>query len=131
MKKGINLGNKNNQWKGNKVSYGALHDYIKYHFLKTKLCQCCNLVPAKDCANISGKYKRDLSDWEWLCRKCHMKKDGRYDNFLKVRFIGKKEDRMKYCRYCKLIFISNRKEIFCSRNCSNKSRIKIADLSTL
>lgn len=28
-------------------------------------------------ANISGKYKTDLSDWEYLCRRCHMKKDGR------------------------------------------------------
>jgi hypothetical protein len=36
-KLGINLGEKNGQWKGANVGYGAVHDYIKYHLLKTKL----------------------------------------------------------------------------------------------
>ena len=71
------MGENNSQWKGDKVSYSALHDYIAWHLPKTELCQCCNKVPPYDLANISQKYKRDLSDWEWLCRKCHMEKDGR------------------------------------------------------
>lgn len=37
--------------------------------------------PPLDVANISGKYQRDINDFEWLCRKCHMKKDGRINNF--------------------------------------------------
>jgi len=32
-----------------------------------------------DVANISGKYKRDIKDFEWLCRLCHMTKDGRLE----------------------------------------------------
>ena len=73
-------GEKNSQWKGDKVKYGSLHDWVKWWFPKTKLCQNCGLVPPYDIANISQEYKRDLSDWEWLCRRCHMLKDGRMKN---------------------------------------------------
>lgn len=74
------MGNKNPAWKGDNVKYGSLHDYIKCHIPKSKFCQNCKKGKALDLANISGKYKRDLSDWEWLCRKCHMTKDGRMKN---------------------------------------------------
>lgn len=73
-------GEKNSQWKGNRVKYGALHDYIKWHLPATELCQSCKKVKPYDLANISQEYKRDLTDWEWLCRRCHMKKDGRMNN---------------------------------------------------
>ena len=33
--------------------------------------------PPYDLANISQEYRRDVDDFEWLCRSCHMKKDGR------------------------------------------------------
>lgn len=26
-------------------------------------------------SNISGEYKRDVNDFEWLCVSCHRKKD--------------------------------------------------------
>lgn len=91
------LGNKNPMWKGDNVGYSALHDYIKFHFPKTDLCQCCNLSPAYDLANISGKYKRDFSDWEWLCRRCHMSKDGRLKNIIeRDRLFNKTK---KFCPY--------------------------------
>src|ERR687891_380248 len=51
--------------------------YVKYHLPKTRLCQMCSKVPPYDLANISGEYKRDLNDWQWLCRRCHMLSDGR------------------------------------------------------
>ena len=40
-----NKGEKNGMWKGDKVSYGALHDYIKWHKPKPKLCEECGKVP--------------------------------------------------------------------------------------
>lgn len=84
-RKGIaNIGSKNGQWKGKKAGYSALHAWVKRHLNPTKLCQLCNKVPPYDLANISQEYKRDLKDWEWLCRKCHMKKDGRLTNFIKL-----------------------------------------------
>lgn len=67
-------------WKGNNVSYKVLHKWIRKYFSRPELCQSCNKKPPFDVANKSGKYLRDLSDWEWLCRKCHMKKDGRTKN---------------------------------------------------
>jgi hypothetical protein len=79
------LGDKNPMWKGENVSYGGLHDYIKRHLSKPKLCQHCKSKSPYDCANISGEYKRDLSDWEWLCRSCHMKLDGRINNLKQFR----------------------------------------------
>lgn len=79
--KGINLEVKNSQWKGDEVGYGALHDWVKRRLKKTKFCQRCIRKPPYDLAN-KGLYTRDLSQWEWLCRKCHMIKDGRYKNAL-------------------------------------------------
>ncbi len=93
--KGFQKGKKNPAWKGIAVKYGALHDYVKYHFPKPKKCSDCGKIKKLDLANISGDYKRDLSDWEWLCRKCHMRKDGRAE---RLRFTGHKhtsEERKK------------------------------------
>jgi hypothetical protein len=73
-----NTGAHNGMWKGDNVSYGSLHDYVKYHLPRAKLCQRCNQVPPYDLANISGEYKRDVEDWHWLCRRCHMISDDRY-----------------------------------------------------
>src|SRR3990167_3721616 len=70
-----NLGEKNGQWRGKDVSYGALHDYIKWHLPKPDKCERCGKNKRLDLANISQEYKHDLSDWEWLCRLCHMTKD--------------------------------------------------------
>ena len=85
--KGFQKGDKNPSWKGDDVGYGSLHDYVKYHFPKPEKCQVCKEIKELDLANISGNYKRDLTDWEWLCRKCHMEKDGRAE---KLRFTGHK-----------------------------------------
>lgn len=70
------VGNKNPMWQGNKVGYIALHEWVKSRFPKTKLCECCKKVPPYDLAN-RGTYDRNLENWEWLCRRCHMTKDGR------------------------------------------------------
>lgn len=76
--KNINLGNKNGMWRGNKVGLSALHGWVKQYFNKPKKCNVCGIKNGTiDLANISQKYKRDFNDWEWLCRKCHMNKDGR------------------------------------------------------
>lgn len=67
-----NIGVKSPQWKGNNVSYPALHAWIRKNKIKPKLCECCKIKPPFDIANISGKYKRDINDFRWLCRKCHV-----------------------------------------------------------
>lgn len=74
------VGSKNPAWRGDRASYSAVHSWVRRNLVKPKLCQSCQVVPPLDVANISQKYLRDLSDYEWLCRKCHMKKDGRLKN---------------------------------------------------
>lgn len=64
-------------WKGDEVGYHSLHAWVKRHLEKPLTCRDCNQIKPLDLANISQEYKRDLTDWEWLCRRCHMTKDGR------------------------------------------------------
>lgn len=116
--RGINLGKKNGQWKGTGVGYSALHHWVKRHKPKNEICEKCKTRSSIDLANISGKYKRDLSDWEWLCRSCHMNSDGRINNLKRVakqdnyitcivcnnkrrviNFQIKRGDALKYCSY--------------------------------
>ena len=75
------LGEKNPKWKGDKVGYSAIHDWVIRHIEKPDICSSCRKKGWLDLANKSQKYKRDLTDWEWLCRKCHMTKDGRLKKF--------------------------------------------------
>ena len=72
-----NRGDKNGNWKGDKVGYNSLHEWVRKHKPRSLLCVCCGLNKSYDLANISGEYKRDIDDYEWLCRMCHMTKDGR------------------------------------------------------
>lgn len=78
------FGSKNPMWKGDQVGYAALHEWVGTHLKKPKTCEKCGKKPPHDLANISQKYKRKLSDWEWLCRRCHMLKDGRLDKLKKL-----------------------------------------------
>lgn len=78
-------GEKNPMWKGDEVNFKPLHAWIKSHKPKPEFCEDCKKVSPYDLANISGKYKRDINDFEWLCRKCHMIKDGRLEKFYTAR----------------------------------------------
>jgi hypothetical protein len=69
-------------WKGKNASYNSLHAWIQRQLGKPNYCQSCKTKTAKrfDWANKSGKYKRNLTDWIRLCRKCHQQ----YDRFNKL-----------------------------------------------
>ena len=71
-------GKEHHAWKGDKVGYFALHDWIRRRLGKPRKCEECGTENAKkfEWANISREYKRNLSDWQRLCGKCHMKYDG-------------------------------------------------------
>ena len=90
---------KNPNWKGDKVKYDALHSWIRRHKSKPKLCEKCKKRKPFDLSNISGKYKRDVNDFEWLCRSCHMEKDGRLAKLfrnLKISDAKKKQNKKEY-----------------------------------
>jgi len=69
------LGENNVMWKGDKVGDNPLHIWIKQRLIKPELCQCCETRKPYDLANYTGIYTRDLDNWIYLCRSCHMKLD--------------------------------------------------------
>jgi hypothetical protein len=69
-------GDKNKNWKGNKVGYRGLHYWIIRNKPKSMFCEKCGKVTNKlDASSINHTYKRDISEWRWLCRKCHKRED--------------------------------------------------------
>jgi len=66
---------KNSQWKGEDVGYSALHNWIRRHKPKPELCERCNKTKPYDLSNVSGNYQRDIKDYKWLCRTCHINYD--------------------------------------------------------
>jgi hypothetical protein len=78
-------GANNPNWKGNNVGYAALHEWIGNRKLTPLFCEECKQKSRLDLANISGKYLRDVTDWRWICRRCHMKSDGRLDKLRQMQ----------------------------------------------
>ena len=112
-KKGANANSINGQWKGDKVGMTALHNWVKRRLPKPFGCQSCRLIKRLDLANKSDKYLRDMTDWEWLCRKCHMTKDGRLA--LAIGRMKSKRLADRNCKWCKKVFHPSKSDIF---NCS-------------
>jgi len=88
------IGSKNPNWIGDKVGISGVHGWVKRRLKKPELCTKCKADKVHDLANISQKYLRNLTDWEWLCRKCHMTKDGRMKNLF--QYSGRIKKPMKY-----------------------------------
>lgn len=100
--KNILRGNESPNWKGNNVGYAGVHAYIKKYMKHKGVCECCGKeTEYLDLANISQDYKRDFSDWEYLCRKCHMIKDGRIKRLSENSYKGRNsrwDNRTMYSR---------------------------------
>jgi len=62
-------------WKGDDVGYGKLHGWVRSRLPKPDICPCCEEKPPYDLANYTQIYNRDLDNWVYLCRSCHMKLD--------------------------------------------------------
>jgi hypothetical protein len=82
---GKTIGNQNGNWRDDKVKNSGLHEYIRRYLPKTEKCQMCNKRTPYDLANINPiynpeTYNRDLNNWHWLCRACHLQSDGRIKN---------------------------------------------------
>jgi len=111
----VKRGEGNVNWLGDSVGYSGVHLWIKRNYNKPKLCQICNVVPSYDLCNKSGNYKRDINDWFWACRKCHMLSDGRFKKFITDRTLPNRK-----CLYCGSEYKpSNSLRKFCSRSCSS------------
>lgn len=66
-------------WKGDDVGYLGLHKWVYRKLGQPNKCGYCGKdglnAQRIHWANKSGKYKRDISDWIRLCRKCHAEYD--------------------------------------------------------
>ena len=62
------------RWKGDKVGYIALHSWVRKRLGRPTKCSNDMNHKAKRYvwANISGEYKRELSDWHELCNSCNL-----------------------------------------------------------
>lgn len=68
--------NKNQKWKGDDVGYSSLHEWVKRRIEKPNSCAFCGVSGKRiELANKSYQYRRDIDDWLWLCKKCHVKYD--------------------------------------------------------
>lgn len=67
-------GERHHAWKGNKVGYRPLHLWVERQLGKANYCSNnkSHISTRYHWANISGEYKRDVSDWRQLCPKCNM-----------------------------------------------------------
>ena len=70
----------NVMWKGKDANINSIHRWVERRKIKPEFCEKCHIKKPFDLANISQEYKRDINDFEWLCRSCHMKSDGRMKN---------------------------------------------------
>ena len=67
---------KSPEWKGDKVSYSGLHHWVLKYKIKPKFCPRCGRTKCViDWANVDGRYRRVLSDWFAVCRRCHREHD--------------------------------------------------------
>lgn len=77
-------GEKNVNWKGDKVGYSALHKWVRRMLGTPKRCEKCGDRSLRHrqyhWANVSGKYIRIVADWMRLCAKCHKKFDKKKKN---------------------------------------------------
>lgn len=72
---------KNPRWTNNPSDkMDALHLWARRRKPKPKECEMCKIHPPVDLANISQEYKKDIDDFMWLCRACHIRQDGRIKN---------------------------------------------------
>jgi len=116
----------------NKNIYGVIHKWVKDRKLKLKYCERCKKLNCKlELSNNSQKYKKDINDYEWLCRKCHNLKDKnikktntkirrinlKYKNNYYIKTNGKSSKKYYYknkvqlLKQCKLYRIENKEKI--------------------
>ncbi len=88
--KGMDMRERSPVWKGDKVSKDGLHSWVEKRLGKPMKCEFCKTTKSKvfQWSNKSEKYLRDLSDWQRLCIKCHVKYD--YEKFGKRKAFFKR-----------------------------------------
>lgn len=84
-KQAAHYGNSHHMWKGQEADQNSIHRWVRIRLPKPEYCDGCGNQPPVDLANVSDRYNpatytRELENWRWLCRSCHMFQDGRIKN---------------------------------------------------
>jgi phage portal protein BeeE len=91
-----------------------LHIWVEKNLGKPKECVLCGEKNRKryHWANISNRYKKDLSDWRRLCVPCHRRENNiRFDFCKKGHKLTKgntyirKITKFKECRICRKMYV--------------------------
>lgn len=78
---------------GMTMTYGSVHKWVKRVAGQPNYCEFCKRTDGTfDWSNKTGKYLRDLGDWQRLCRKCHIHYDGTPDKRV-ATMLKKKQQR--------------------------------------
>lgn len=121
-KKCARMGENNPSWKGGSVGKQQVHKWVSRALGRPEQCSKCGAKGKVDLANISQEYKRDLTDWEWLCRQCHMKSDGRLEKFLSHSNMHNRLPN-RNCNYCgKEYWPHHSGSMYCSGSCRQTYR---------
>lgn len=74
-------GELNPYWKGDKTTSHSLHSWIRDNFNKPESCELCGSTTAKkyDWSNKDHTYSRCREDWQYICRKCHLEYDYKFN----------------------------------------------------
>ena len=80
IRNGQPRGENHPNWKGEKVEYRGLHDWVVLWKGKASLCEVCGSTDRKryEWANKDHKYRRVLDDYISMCVPCHRLYD--YEN---------------------------------------------------
>ena len=80
-------GEKNKNWKGERVGYFALHSWLQRKLGNPQNCEHCrkNNKLKYEWANKDHSYKRNISDYIRLCTSCHRKYDYKFNN-IKLKY---------------------------------------------
>lgn len=84
-----------NHWnyKGDKLGYNALHDWIVNHYGSANHCDNCGNTKIPEGRkrwfewSNNGIYDRNPKNWEQLCIPCHRTKDG-WDKQIRQKFLN-------------------------------------------
>ena len=71
-------------WKGDNASYFSIHEWIRKHYKVPEVCEKCDKEKKLQLSfdHSLGKHTRNIEDYEWLCSKCHLEKDGIMERFI-------------------------------------------------
>jgi len=101
------------------LNYSSTHKWVykKLGKANSRKCSSCKKRHKRmEWANLSGSYKREISDWIVLCNPCHQKLDN--SGF----YVLRKEKLEKLCVRCKKLFkifpYREKTAKFCSKRCS-------------